>query len=105
MEEKEIKYISVKEFREEGFLQEVNRNFLHPLGLALEVIIDDNGNEVFGGIWDYRDDPEGLIYDLKNSDPERIKRFKENFEKVYLEFLKHKKVREELLGDVVETIN
>lgn len=31
----EVKYISAKKFREEGFLQEVNRQFLHPLGLAL----------------------------------------------------------------------
>ena len=33
--------MSVKEFRERGFLQELNRLFLHPLGLALEVIIDN----------------------------------------------------------------
>ena len=39
------KKISIKEFREKGFLQEVNRIFFHPLGLALEVNIDDDGNE------------------------------------------------------------
>ena len=31
--------IDVKEFREKGYLQELNRRFLHPLGLALEIII------------------------------------------------------------------
>ena len=28
-------------------------------------IINDDGSESFGGIWDYRDDEEGLYYDLK----------------------------------------
>lgn len=57
-----IKYIDIKEFREFGFLQELNRHFLHPLGMALEVIIEDDGTERLGGIWDYRDDPEGMLF-------------------------------------------
>ena len=57
-----IKRIPIKEFREKGFLQEVNRQFFHPIGMALEVVIDDVGNETLGGIWDYRDDPEGMLY-------------------------------------------
>lgn len=58
----EVKRISVAEFREEGYLQELNRRFLHPLGLALEVCIGKDGEESFGQVWDCRDDPEGLIY-------------------------------------------
>jgi hypothetical protein len=59
----EIKRIDIKEFRELGFLQELNRCFLHPLGLALEVIVnEEDGSESLGGIWDYRDDPEGMLY-------------------------------------------
>ena len=64
-EEHEVpeKRMDIKEFRELGYLQELNRNFLHPLGLSLEVIIDEEtGGERFGGIWDYRDDPEGLLF-------------------------------------------
>lgn len=57
-----MKYIDIKEFRQFGYLQELNRQFLHPLGLALEVQVDDNGNETLGGIQDFRDDPEGIIY-------------------------------------------
>ena len=57
------KRISAKEFREKGYLQEANRLFFHPLGLALEVIIDENGDEKFGGVWDSRDDPEGIIFE------------------------------------------
>lgn len=60
--EQKVNYISIKEFREKGFLQELNRQFLHPLGLALQVNIDADGNETLGGIWDYRDDPEGILF-------------------------------------------
>ena len=67
---KKIKRIDIKEFREKGFLQELNRQFLHPLGLALEVNKDDDGNETLGGVWDYRDDPEGIIFDLTKDDSE-----------------------------------
>ena len=59
-----INYIPIAEFRKLGYLQELNRQFLHPLGLALEVIVDDEtGEESLGGIWDYRDDREGIRYD------------------------------------------
>lgn len=59
----EVKRIDLNEFKEEGFLQEVNRLFFHPLGLALEVIVDEDGNvERLGGVWDYRDDPEGIFF-------------------------------------------
>ena len=54
--------MNIKEFRKLGYLQEVNRKFFHPLGLALEVIIDDETKkESLGGIWDYRSDPEGMF--------------------------------------------
>lgn len=56
------KRMSVTEFRELGLLQEVNRVFLHPKGLALEVVLDDDGAERFGQVWDWRDDPEGIVF-------------------------------------------
>lgn len=59
----DIKRIDIKEFRQLGFIQEINRLVLHPCGLALEVIIDeDDGSEKLGGVWDYRDDPEGMAF-------------------------------------------
>ena len=58
----DIKRMDITEFRELGFLQEVNRRFLHPLGLALEVVLEPDGTEHLGGVWDYRDDPEGMIF-------------------------------------------
>lgn len=58
----EVKRIDIKEFREKGYLQEANRLFFHPLGLALEIVIDDNDNYSLGGVWDYRNDPEGMFF-------------------------------------------
>lgn len=58
----EIKRMDIKEFREKGFLQEANRQFFHPLGLALEIMIDENGNYTLGGVWDYREEPEGMFF-------------------------------------------
>jgi len=67
----EIHYMSVAEFRREGYLQELNRLFLHPLGLALETVIEEGaGNrERFGGVWDYRNDPEGIRFGDKDLAP------------------------------------
>jgi hypothetical protein len=42
---KVTKHISIREFRAEGYLQEVNRMVLHPLGLALSVVVQEDGTE------------------------------------------------------------
>jgi len=57
-----LKHIDIREFVDEGYLQEVNRRFLHPLGLALEVVEEPDGSCRIGGVWDYRDDPEGVLF-------------------------------------------
>lgn len=64
------KKMSIKEFREMGLLAEINRTFFHPLGLALEVTVD-NGDEKLGGIWDCREDAEGIVYESLPSDKVR----------------------------------
>ena len=61
----QIKKMNIKEFREKGYLQELNRQFLHPLGLALEILIEEDGSEKLGGIWDYREDEEGVYYAIE----------------------------------------
>lgn len=73
----DIKYLDIKEFRESGLLAELNRTFLHPLGLALEVYVEDDGTEKLGGIWDYRDDPEGMLYSKNHFPTEKIKKAQE----------------------------
>ncbi len=66
----DITYLDTQEFRDEGYLQEANRRFFHPLGLALEVVTDETGRAVrLGGIWDERSDPEGVMYGPKTMDP------------------------------------
>jgi len=58
-----MQYLPIKEFVELGFLQEVNRQFFHPLGLALEVAINmETGERTLSGIQDYREDPEGMVF-------------------------------------------
>ncbi len=86
----DIKYLSVKEFRELGFLQEVNRQILHPLGLALVVVRDAGGNERFGKVWDCRDDREGITFDPGPSSNKASA--------VETERFRHVEARQKLLG-------
>jgi len=98
------KKLNAREFREKGYLQELNRRFLHPLGLAIEIKVEDDGTEVLGGIWDSRDDEEGIYYDLINSNTERNERFSKNKEFIDNEIEKRKEKREILFGDFIEKI-
>ena len=81
--------MSVKEFREQGYLQEVNRQMLHPCGLALSVVVERNGDESFGPIWDYRHDPEGIVYATGELDAESTEKKRSYF----AEFDRHAPVR------------
>lgn len=58
----DIEHIDIAEFRKLGLLQEVNRQFFHPRGLALEVVTEEGQPERLGGVWDYRGDPEGMEF-------------------------------------------
>jgi len=89
------RYIPAAEFRSEGFLQEVNRCFLHPLGLALEVVVNEDGSEVIGGVWDYRADPEGMIFGVGQIDPAKIARVKAERDR-------HAATRKTMMGRVVQ---
>ena len=68
----EIKYISIKEFQKLGFIHEINRQLLHPCGLALEVIIDtETGEALLSGVWDRREDPEGICFEEETLSAEK----------------------------------
>jgi hypothetical protein len=54
----ERKMLDLKTLRDDGYLQEVNRQFFHPLGLALAV--DSEFRNLY--VWDERDDPEGFTF-------------------------------------------
>lgn len=58
-----INTMSLNDFVKLGYLQEVNRQFFHPMGMALSVIGDEKGQfQGFGPIWDYRHDLEGIRF-------------------------------------------
>ena len=50
--------MTASELRDEGYLQEVNRRFFHPLGLAMFVDVDSG--EI--GVFDDRGDVEGWYF-------------------------------------------
>lgn len=65
---KEQRLMDLAAFRDEGYLQEVNRQFFHPLGLALALVTDDSG----GGdaklcVMDERHDAEGWRFVINNA--------------------------------------
>jgi len=105
MSDETPKRMSAKEFRELGYLQELNRRFLHPLGLGLEIVQEKDGTERFGGVWDYREDPEGLLYGLKDeADQSRLDRFKRNAGFIDSEIEWRTKMRQGMLGYGIEPI-
>lgn len=86
------KYMDIAEFSRLGFLQEANRQFFHPHGLALEVTVEEDGREWISGVWDERDDPEGIVF---GADPKvKIrKHLTTNWERD-----RHREARRELFG-------
>ena len=100
-----MKYLNIEELRKQGYLQEVNRNFFHPLGLAMEISINDEGGEYISGIWDCRNDKEGIYYDIENSDEERKDRFRKNKKHIDTEMDSRIRKRIEILGFGIEPID
>ncbi len=90
-----IKYMDIAEFRKLGYLQEANRLFFHPHGLALDVQVDEDGTECLNGIWDYRDDPEGMCFG------EGMISYQKALT-VATEMVKHSEMRKELFGDIIQ---
>ncbi len=92
--------ITPKEFRELGYLMELNRRFLHPIGMALEVVRSESGEERFGDVCDARYDPEGFVYsddDINLVDKNKAEEFNRLIED------KHE-ARMKSLGYVVQTL-
>lgn len=54
--------LSLDDFVDSGLLQEVNRQFFHPRGLALEVSPGDSPTRFVARVWDERSDPDGMRY-------------------------------------------
>jgi len=102
-----IKRISIKEFRALGYLQEVNRLFLHPLGLALDVKIDEDGTETLGDVWDARDNPEGILFafdDPNFSSQQRLSNAKQKAMYILEQQRDRRKARKKARGFWIEPI-
>lgn len=65
----EMKKLSGKEFVELGLEQEINRRFLNPMGLNMEILKTSNAN-LCGRVLDFRDIDEGVL--LEEISLERI---------------------------------
>lgn len=93
-----MEYMDINEFVERGFLQEVNRKFFHPLGVALSVVKDtETDGYALYRIWDYRDDPEGIFFAQDVINEEKVN---------YIEALRLSKVSARLsTGDVTTDNN
>lgn len=96
-----IKKMEVVQFWSQGYLQEVNRQFLHPLGLALEIVTDEEGNVSFGKVWDCREDLEGMTFLPETISSEEFIRKTKLIE---LEWGYKSRVRKEALGYVIQPI-
>jgi hypothetical protein len=90
-----IKHMDVAEFRRQGFLQEANRQFFHPLGLALEITQRPDGSEFLSGVWDYRNDPEGVVFTEGTIEEAKVDR-------VERERKRHEEHRVALLGSAIQ---
>ena len=90
--------MSVAEFRRLGYLQELNRKFLHPLGLALEIEVYIDGTERFGAVWDCRDYPDGMLFDDSMLDDD----FKDRVTRIHAEWQAKAEIRVNKFGWVVQ---
>lgn len=104
MENNDFDTLSGDEFRKLGYLQEVNRRFFHPLGLAMAANVDSTGAVVSFSILDDREDKMGFIYDIAKSDDERKERFKRNAKFIDDEIEKRSANRIDYLGMTWEPI-
>jgi len=79
-----------------GLLFILNHQILHPFGLAMEIKFNDDGTKTLGGIWDYRKEKEGLLFDDETMEIGMAKYIK------FLEEFGYKKLEErnEVLGFV-----
>lgn len=93
----DIKYMNIKEFVDEGYLQEINRQILHPAGLALEVQFDENGNPRLSGVQDHRNKPEGMGFADEVLSKEKAKKVKEEQDK-------HAMKRAKMMGSIIQPI-
>lgn len=93
----DVNYMDLNEFKDQGWLQELNREWAHPRGIALSMEQDEDGNWSWAGVWDYRDDPEGMAFSSATLSEERAVAPREAFEA-------HEQTRQERFGWVIQPL-
>ena len=88
------KELTSDQIRSLGIVQEINRQLLHPMGLAMFVVVP-SGSTVCCGVYDMRDDPEGVVFQAFST--ERAEMFARAFEE-------RREVRESRFGWHVQPI-
>lgn len=95
--------MDLTEFHRDGYLQEVNRRVLHPLGLALYAMVEKDGTVSSIGVYDDRADPEGWCFTLGGAGLEEQRdRFLANFGTVTARWVERAPARLEALGYMVQ---
>lgn len=100
--------MDLNEFAEQGYVQEINRRFLHPLGLNLVVNLNAEDDEPNMYILDNRDQRDRLrvfsfgITDIK--DKELLRKLKSKKDYIDSEFARIGKLRAETIGSDIEVI-
>lgn len=92
----EHKRMDIMEFVEAGFLQEANRQFFHPLGLTLEVVVE-KGITRIAGVRDARQDPEGFWFGEGDLDIEKARKIERLLQE-------KRRTREQLLGYHIQPV-
>lgn len=95
--------MSLDELIHKGYLQEANRQFFHPLGLALTVVDPEDGRPATLCVQDARDDPEGFIFSEDFVQAE-LPEFCRKLRAVAAEQARFAAVRMDRLGFVVQEI-
>lgn len=88
-----IPFMDLERFQSEGYLQEVNRQFFHPLGMALTLVTSDDGSPAHLQVLDDRGDLEGWLFTTDDHDDMARKALA-----VTREINKRRPVREKALG-------
>lgn len=98
-----VKQMPIEEFVGLGYLQELNRCFLHPLGLALQVTREGD-KLTLSGVWDNRDDPEGIIFATAPVGPGFEPEDVEKAERIQGNWLRRTAPRLQALGYLVQPV-
>lgn len=75
----DVKFMNLQEFVDFGLLQEVNRQWAHPRGLAFAVACDENMQPLYLLVQDRRTDSEGVIYDSSTLDVDKACRVRDDY--------------------------